>query len=761
MRLIKCHVENFGTLCNFDIDFDLGLSIIKEDNGFGKTTTAAFIKAMFYGFADTRKANLNDNERRKYDPWQGGNYGGSLDFECDKGTFRIERFFGEKSKNDTFKVFDVNKGALSNEFTENIGVELFGIDAESFERSIFMPQQRLDSGLNASLNAKLTGLVENSDDIGNFDSAMAELKKQQSARGVKGRIDSVLKEINELERQMSDKRIVADGLPLLKEERTAYYKEVQSLSVQMEDIRKKISIASDISAAKSTNERRNELLEEAEKQKNEIARISQKYASGLPGEDKLLHIASLAESYSSTVSATKLLEADASETERMKNAEDFFKNGVPSFEEITELRAVLGASYSARAKAEAIGSRQDITAVKSSKKQGKGFTLLMLLAAVFALVGIGLLFVSPEIGITFIVAGIVCAGVSGFMTLKGMIIAGGQNAVDIEALRQQYKELRDKAELCEAEVKAFTSKYYDGDLQTALDIIAARLNEYNALKQSSDQRKQKQTAENDKITALYKELSDFFVEVCGVVPENFNTAVMLIRDDIRALKTANEGLTSCEGKLKEISVVEIPQGAEELDREELILKETELGNRLDFCRNALTSLENRISAAELCADALQELASQLDQKRADKDELQKMLAVAEKTAELLSEARDGLSSRYMSVLKDGFKRYTAAISGGDIGEFMLDNNLTLNLQRQSGAKEKEYFSEGFRDMLDICMRLALIDALYTEEKPMLILDDPFVNLDDARVEQALTMLTKLAEQRQILYLTCHTSRMPK
>ena len=49
MELIKCHVENFGKLENFDYEFKKGLNTIKENNGFGKTTFAVFIKSMFYG----------------------------------------------------------------------------------------------------------------------------------------------------------------------------------------------------------------------------------------------------------------------------------------------------------------------------------------------------------------------------------------------------------------------------------------------------------------------------------------------------------------------------------------------------------------------------------------------------------------------------------------------------------------------------------------------------------------------------------------
>ena len=56
------------------------------------------------------------------------------------------------------------------------------------------------------------------------------------------------------------------------------------------------------------------------------------------------------------------------------------------------------------------------------------------------------------------------------------------------------------------------------------------------------------------------------------------------------------------------------------------------------------------------------------------------------------------------------------------------------------------------------MRFALVDALFAGAKPIVILDDPFVNLDDQHSRLALELLTELAQSRQILYLTCSSSR---
>ena len=49
--------------------------------------------------------------------------------------------------------------------------------------------------------------------------------------------------------------------------------------------------------------------------------------------------------------------------------------------------------------------------------------------------------------------------------------------------------------------------------------------------------------------------------------------------------------------------------------------------------------------------------------------------------------------------------------------------------------------------------------MYTQEKPVVIFDDPFVNLDGAKTEAALQFLAEIGKEYQVIYFTCHESRV--
>ena len=70
------------------------------------------------------------------------------------------------------------------------------------------------------------------------------------------------------------------------------------------------------------------------------------------------------------------------------------------------------------------------------------------------------------------------------------------------------------------------------------------------------------------------------------------------------------------------------------------------------------------------------------------------------------------------------------------------------------------YSAGSRDKAWLCYRLGIVEAMYPGEKPVIIMDDPFTNFDTESMEGAMHILSELSSEYQIIYLTCHESRLP-
>ena len=128
------------------------------------------------------------------------------------------------------------------------------------------------------------------------------------------------------------------------------------------------------------------------------------------------------------------------------------------------------------------------------------------------------------------------------------------------------------------------------------------------------------------------------------------------------------------------------------------------------------------------------------------------------TLSYLEEARNSFTSRYMNPFLRSFSRYYSMLAGESADAVRTDADFSIAIMEEGLPRDPSLMSEGSRDLISLCRRMAMIDAMYPEEKPFLVLDDPFSNLDDERVKGGLRFLHSASLEYQILYLTCHKSR---
>lgn len=214
MKLISCYVENFGAINKREFEFSDGLTCVVNDNGAGKTTLAAFIRAMFYGLPAVRSNSKRFDDRQRYYPFSGGKFGGNLTFGTGGKVYRIERFFDKKSDaRDETRVYC--GGKPTDALGENIGETLFGLDAESFSRTVFFDGGEPVSGAGADVVKKLNGDIS-AQDGGDLEGALDALdgrrKQLKAARGTGGYLDRKKAERLQLREEIENYENISRGL---------------------------------------------------------------------------------------------------------------------------------------------------------------------------------------------------------------------------------------------------------------------------------------------------------------------------------------------------------------------------------------------------------------------------------------------------------------------------------------------------------------------------------------------------------------------
>ena len=291
MKLVRCHIENFGCLSDIDFSFNEGLTVLYQPNGSGKSTLAAFIKAMLYGFPRTNKRSISENERKKYMPWQGGKYGGFLVFSYDDIEYRVSRYFGSTAARDTYSLYDLTNRRESKKFSSNLGEELFQLDSDSYARSTYMPQLQGNVTFSTTdIQAKLSNLVEDTNDINNFDSALDRLKKKRGAyrsyRGDSGRVGELQKSIYTLQESIDKANLWRQQLDESTETMNSLQLERAHQQETLKVLQKKISIQSTRVADQSKREQQQALKKNVEELQQQINTLDLRYPKGYPTQEQ-------------------------------------------------------------------------------------------------------------------------------------------------------------------------------------------------------------------------------------------------------------------------------------------------------------------------------------------------------------------------------------------------------------------------------------------------------------------------------------------
>ena len=264
MKIISCHIENYGKLTKKNFYFDSDIASFNWENGAGKTTLASFIKAMFYGIPSVKANTKSFEDRQHFYPFDKGSFGGSIVFELNGTEFKIERFFDKKSSvKDEVKVY--KNGGLTDELGDDIGKSVFGIDKESFEKTVFFNAEDIEIYTPAGIEAK----IQNSDEGSTAKKLLEEeIKKLQPQRGKNGLIPNQQELVRTLREEAYRLESIQERTQTLYERREQIKEEIKE---KEEEIKKSLVLESKLE----------EYVVPANKER-EFAALSDMFITGVP-----------------------------------------------------------------------------------------------------------------------------------------------------------------------------------------------------------------------------------------------------------------------------------------------------------------------------------------------------------------------------------------------------------------------------------------------------------------------------------------------
>lgn len=760
MKLCSLYIENFGCLSGVTLDFETGMTAIIRPNGFGKTTLAEFIRAMFYGFPRKTKA-LEKSKRQKYTPWGGGTFGGNLVFEYEGKRYRVERTFGSTPKGDTFALIDLETNRKSPRFSDEIGMELFGLDSDSFERSVYLPQMQETDTLNtAAIQAKLTDLVEDSSDVGSFDKTISLLKAKRTAlmpyRGSGGAVAEAAAQITQLQLQLDRAQHSFERWQKLQISAADRAQEQENTKRELAQLQQKLAEASQTAAQMVERDRYERVRQECEKLDAQIGALNAGYPAGFPEPAQLAEAETKADNLAALENQTVPVDAAICHL-----TEEMLDDCRRSCEEYGILQQKVRAAEASLA--EQMQKERQLHAVPQ-EQTGSAAIVFAWIAAVLG-IGAGIaLMVAKQLlfgGIGLAIGAI--AMIAAILLHRRRIKK--QRAL---ALRRQQESDRRMADAQQhvAQLRLHCDRYGDRIVQFfaefGMDVpppqflagLARLEHQLHLLKEN----KKKQT----QILQIRAELETFFAHYGRKLQPAPRSQLWQLRSDLQRMQNLAARKQEFAGYLKQLEqkypgISAWPVVAAEdllsLRREEQRLRaaDTSLTETRLQQKQELQRLQEETAQIPVLQEELARLQSQMAEDR-------EKVRILDETMDLLQQARERLSTNYMDTIRARFAFYMAQLETAAAETCLIDTDFQVYPQRLGQTRELAYFSAGQTDLVMLCMRLALVDALFKAEDMFVILDDPFVNLDDVHTAQACALLRKLAAKRQILYLTCHSSR---
>lgn len=780
MKLIKCYIENFGKLHNYSYNFEDGLNIIKEENGFGKTTFATFIKSMFYGLDNAVNVKTEKSDRKKYYPWQGGNYGGNIEYEINNKQYKIERFFGKKASEDTFKLYNLSTNLESNDYTENIGEEIFKINKSAYERSTYIPQGQIQIEMEDSLSAKLGNVLESDNDINTSEDAIKKLNESKKVfkkdKGKGGLIDESKDKLFELQRKLENSKTDLETLDARKEQLNIKIEEIKQLDEKRENAQKILANKIEQDRQMAKKQTYNTYLENYNSAEEKYLKLKEFFSNGVPEDIELEILAKKNQELEKTkieINNYNFSEEEKNTLLELKNifdgkniTLDDIDKSIVYCSKVQEIENNIN-----KLKLEEENAKKTLDKINAEKKKNKISVIFTILGIVCFIIGI--LFVVLNLqrvaGIVLIAIGMVVSILSFVNKSKNIKKEHTQYKDTIKNISEKINQAKIENEKMNLEINRVLGSFYPKSEENSARILnltnlKEKLSLYKKLQIEKSQKESLLQNAIIKKQKLENDLKTEFLKYFDSIEDSYSNLLQKLiiqknefESTVKQYQVAKNDKSDFESK-NNIEEIQNIKEISDISEEDLKNSINQYNIQIDRLVDEKNQIKNQIEFLENKIDEYDYLESDIEVLKEEIDSYTEKYETLKSTEQLLKKAKESFSSSYLQDMIQGFNTYLDIIDNKNMNT-NVDIKLDVKVDVNGAQKEIKYFSAGYKDLIYICMRFSLINALFKEESPFVVLDDPLVNLDEEKIKKALEVINKFAEKYQIIYFVCNESRV--
>ena len=748
MIIEKIYIKSFGMITDMTLEFSDSINVIEGQNEAGKSTIAAFIKYMLYGF-DNNEDKESLTERNKRINWATGNVQGAMyvrvkdkRYLINRSTILVENNSREAYKEDS-SIIDLETG--SPVFGRVPAGELFfGVDRELFDNTAFVGQigdSRINEG---SVKESIENILfSGSEKINNQRAAAKVSVKMETLlhkNGMGGVIYDLMRRSDDFEERF--KRADEDNKKILAKEaklheiKTAREEEAerQEKLCDLDMCYRNVLIIQDFDRLHALEREYDEACDEYNNFTSENMRCG-----FVPTSQYLTDIAVARRGVDDAY--RNLLDASQHYTDE-KNAIGITREIEGAIELADENGGedeVLG-----QAKALRLSQIKNIAAII-------GGSLVTIAALVFEIVAKGALAgILPRLAFGLLGAlGIGCAATMIMFFLKNKARLGAlQNRFSTASL----EDLKNKLTVI-AEARAKRDGMIRSTENAKLALERAKEN-YEAAKNELLEvilrwgEEPPHSGLNGFLDALEEKVRAFLADEKEILDRKFE-----IETKVREFR----------GKLADKSEIDIRAQVPPFKRK--VLNEIDH----DAILEGIEDCKLKIAAQDVLAEEVEgelislkatatdpgELYSKMQANEARIEELKKQHKAYYVALRAIENASDNLRGEISPRLGEYSTKLMEIMTNKKYSSFDVSDGLKVTFKDSLGGdKSVDFLSGGTRDLAYIAVRMALIDMLYTE-KPPICFDESFAHQDNIRAKSMMAAIHTLAEEgHQSFIFTC-------